>query len=89
MEIHDPQQAGPFKDDDLVGFVLEANISLRCGEPMILFLQVLHSSVKVVQKFVAQQMVVDQVELSACVMEGAVVALTGEVKPLGMTEFIS
>lgn len=48
-----------------------------------------HISVKVVQVFVAQQIVVHQVPLSSAVVVARVVAGSGEVQPLGVAELVT
>lgn len=48
-----------------------------------------HVSIKIVQVFVAQQIVVHQVPLSSAVVVARVVAGSGEVQPLGVAKLIT
>jgi len=48
-----------------------------------------HGTIKVAQKLVPEQLIVHNVPLTTGIVEGRVVASAGEIKPLGMTEFIS
>merc|ERR1711974_182086 len=75
VEIEDEEQTTPFKDDNLVLFVLERDVSLRCTEPLVRRLGVVHSRIEAVEVFVPQQFVIDQVELATSILERTAVAL--------------
>jgi len=71
VEVEDEQQSGTLEDDHLVILAFEADIRLRACEPLVLRLEVLHGTIKVV-KFVVMEMLsvwCDEVELTAGIVE--------------------
>ena len=89
MEVEDEEQASPLKDDDLVTLVLQADVRLRGTEPLVLFVEVLHGGIELVQHLVAQEIIVNEVKLPSRVVERVVVSSTGEVEPFGVTKLVS
>jgi hypothetical protein len=89
MEVEDPQQARTLKHNDLVALVLEGDVSLRGVQPSVFLLCPLHLGVEFVEVAVAQEGVVDKVELAARVGEGVVVTFAGEVEPLWVAELVA
>lgn len=89
VEVEDPQQARALKHNDLVALVLEADVRLRRMQPAVLLLCPLHLGVEVVEESVAQELVVDEVELAARVVERVSVAFAGEVEPLRVPELVA
>jgi len=69
MEVEDEEQPSPFEDDDLIALVFEGDPRLGRIKPAILYFEMLHGSVKVVQVFVSQKIIVDNVPLSPSVVE--------------------
>jgi hypothetical protein len=69
MEIEDEEQPSPFEDDDLIALVFEGDVRLGRIKPAILYFEMLYGSVKVVQVFVSQEIIVDNVPLSPSVVE--------------------
>ncbi len=63
--------------------------NLRCTEPLVLLLEVLHGAIPVVEILVLEHIIVNEVPLTACVVVAAVVSVSGEVQPLGVTEFVA
>lgn len=62
--------------------VFERDVCGVSGEPVVLFFEELDGGVEVVEVLVAEELVVDDVPLSASVLEGIAVALAREVEPL-------
>ena len=89
MEIEDEKQAGSLENDNLVGLVLQADVCLRSCQPSILLFHVLHGTVKVIEPLVPEQLVVNEVELSASVVERVVVSSAREIEPFRMTELVA
>jgi hypothetical protein len=79
VEVEDPQQARALEDDDLIALVLKADVGLRRVQPSVLLLGPLHLAVELVEEPVAQELVVDEVELPARVVEAVAVAFAREV----------
>lgn len=71
MEVEDEQQPGTLEDDHLVILTLEADIRLRACEPLVLRLEVLHGTIKVVEFVVMEMLSVwcDEVKLTAGIVE--------------------
>jgi hypothetical protein len=89
VEVEDEEQASSLEHDNLVALMLQADVCLRGAEPLVLLVEVLHGGIKLVQHFVTQEVVVDEVELPPGVVERVVVSSTGEVEPFGVTELVS
>ena len=89
VEVEDPQQARALEDDDLVALVLQANVRLRRVQPSVLLLGPLHLAVELVEEPIPQQLVVDEVELPARVVEAVAVALAREVQPFWVAELVA
>ena len=89
VEVEDEDQAGALKDNDLVALVLERDVGLRGVQPAVLVLAQVHRPVKVVEELVTQEVIFRKVELASGVPERVLVALTGEVKPLGVAELVA
>ena len=89
VEVEDPAKTGTLEDNDLVALILEGDVCLVRVQPAILLLGPLHLAVKVVQEVVAEDLVIDKVELAAGVVEAVAVALTREVKPFGVSKLVS
>lgn len=89
VEVEDPEKTGTLEDNDLVALILEGDVGLVRVQPAILLLGPLHLAVKVVQEVVAEDLVIDKVELAASVVEAVAVALTREVKPFGVSKLVS
>ena len=53
MEIEDEKETAPFETDDLVTLVFPADIGRSVVKKSKLFLQLIHSTIEIVQKFVA------------------------------------
>ena len=79
MEVEDPQEASPLEHDDLVNFVLQANEGLGRMEPAVLLLCPLHLAIKLVQKSVAEKMVIHKIKLPSGVVEAVVVPLSRKI----------
>lgn len=69
VEVEDKHQTCPLEDDNLVYFVLERDVCRRGGEPAVLALQVIHSLVEIVEVSVAEERVVYNIPLPACIVE--------------------
>jgi hypothetical protein len=52
-------------------------------EPLVLALELVHDLVKLVEILVAEEVVVNEVELTTGVRKGVAIALTGEIHPPG------
>jgi hypothetical protein len=89
MEVEDPQQARALKHNDLIALVLQADVRLGRMQPSVLLFRPLHLAVELVQEAVAQQFVVDEIELPARVVEAVAVTFAGEVEPFGMAELVA
>lgn len=89
VEVEDPEQPGPFEDDHLVTLVLARDVTLGRVEPAKPVLDVLHARVEPGQLAIPEQVVVDEVELAAGVVERVAVALAREVKPLRVAELVA
>ena len=89
MEIESEQKALAFKDDHLVGIVEQSQIAHALGKHTAGLGQLDHVVIKVTQPLIFQKSVVPQAPLAAAVMKAPAVALSGEVDPLGMAEFIA
>lgn len=89
VEVEDKDQAGALKDDDLIALVLERDVGLWGVQPAVLVLGQVHRPVKVVEVLVTQKTIFRKVELAPGVPERVLVALTGEVKPLGVAELVA
>lgn len=113
LTVEDKQQTGPLENNHLISLVLERNISLavsrkpasitnlRGAQPTVLALQVVHGAVKLVKELVAEEVVINEVELATSMGERVAVALTREVHPpvssdslyvihlLGMAELVA
>lgn len=62
--------------------MLKRDIARIGLQPVIFLLEVLDSSIEVIQVLIPEQLVVDNIPLPACVLERVAVTLAGEVKPL-------
>ena len=82
VEIENEQQPGALKNNDLVGLIFEGHVSLRGGKPAVFLFSVVHGRIKLVEVFVAEKSVVDNVPLSSRVVERVVVPRAREIKPL-------
>lgn len=89
VEVEDPQETGTLEHDDLVALVLQADVCLWCVQPAILLLGPLHLAVELVEEPVAQEFVIDEVELATSIVEAVVVALAREVEPLWVTKLVA
>lgn len=89
VEVEYPEQASALKHNDLVAFVLETDVCLRGVQPPVLLLCPLHFAVEFVEEPVAQEVVVNEVELAPRVVEAVAVAFAREVEPFGVPEFIT
>ena len=89
VEVEDPEKAGALEDDDFVALVLQADVGLRRVQPAVLLFGPLHLAVEFVEESVAQEVVIDEVELAPCIVEAVVVARTWEVQPFRMAEFVA
>lgn len=69
MEVEDPQQARPLKDQDLICFILQADICLCRMQPAVLLFRPLYLTVELVQELIPEQIVVREIELSPGVPE--------------------
>jgi hypothetical protein len=84
VEVKHEEEACALVRDDLVALVLERDVRLRAGEPVVLGVEVVHGGIEGAEVLVPEQIVVKDVPLSTSVLEGAVVALAREVEPLSM-----
>lgn len=89
VEVEDPEEASALKDNDLVALVLEADVGLGRVEPAVLLFGPLHLAVELVEVAVAEETVVNKVELAAGVCEAVVVAFTGKVEPFWVAELVT
>lgn len=62
---------------------------LRGTEPLVLFLKPVHGDIELVQKLVAKEIVINQVELTTSVRKRVAVAFAWEVHPFRMTELVA
>ena len=56
---------------------------------MVFGVQVVHGSVKLIQVFVSQKLVVGKVELSSSIVERVAVAFAGKVEPFWMAKLVA
>jgi hypothetical protein len=89
VEVQDEEQTGTLKHNHFVTLVLQTDICLRSTKPPILTFSVLHGSIKIVEELVTQERVVDEVELSSCIVERVVISCTREVKPFRVSKLVS
>ena len=89
VEIEDPEQTSPLKYDDLVAFVLQANVGLRRMEPAILLFGPLHFAVKFIKESVTKKVVINEIKLSAGVVKAAAIPFSGKVQPFWVPEFVA
>ena len=90
MKVERPDQpCSTLKYDGLIFLVFGTDPLMRRAEPVLLLLQCMHSTIKVVEVLVAQQLIVRKIELATGVVVGIIVSSAREVKPLGMSEFVA
>ena len=89
MEVEYEEQTCSLKHNHFVALVLQTDVSLRGGQPSVLLLEVLHGRIKLVQPLVAQEIVIDKVELASRVVVRIVVSNTRKVEPFWVTKFVS
>lgn len=89
VEVESKHHASPLKDDDLVTLVLERDVRLGSMQPAILVLAQVHGAVKVVEELIPKEAVLGQVQLAASIPERVLIALAGEVQPLGVTKLVA
>ena len=58
-------------------------------QPSVFLFYCVHVSVEVVQILVFEQLVIDQIKLTSCIVIALVVTNAREIQPLRMTKFIS
>ena len=89
MKIKDPQQARTLKHNNLVALMLERNVRLRRMQPPVPRFCPLHLGIEIIQEPISEELVVDEIELTAGVVEAVIVAGTREVEPLGMAKLVA
>ncbi len=87
MEIENEQQTSPFEDNDFIDLILERDPRLRRVKPVEFRFEVVHGRVKVVEEFVSQDWIVDNVPLSPSVLERVAVPFSREIEPLDNSAF--
>ena len=88
MEVEYEEQTCSLKHNHFVAFVLQTDVGLGRGQPPVLLLKVLHGGIELIQPVVAQELVVDKVELTSRVVVRIVVSGTRKVEPLWVTKFV-
>lgn len=82
MEVENEEKARALKHDDLVNFVLQRDVRLWCSKPAIFILGVVDGGIEGIEILVAENSIVDDVPLSARVVERVAVAFARKIQPL-------
>ena len=88
VKVEHEEEPRPLVNNHLVTIMLSADVLARGGQPVKLVLQTVHGRVKVVQVTIAEELVVNQIELAASVVIAVAIPCTWEVQPLWVSKFI-
>ena len=91
LVLESKQRGEVFRSDIIAAAGLckdSRDVGLRRAKPLVLSLSLVHSLVPRVKVPVAQQVIVDEVELPASVHEAVAVAFTREVQPFRVAKFL-
>ena len=89
MEVEDEEETSAFIYDDFVNFVFQRDVCRTGVKPMIFIVELVHGFIEVVEVFVTKKVIVDNVPLASCVVEGVAVTLAGEIEPLRMAKLVA
>jgi hypothetical protein len=89
MEIESEKETVSIKDNDFVILVDQSQIRHLLLEDLMLLYQFDHITVKCAEILIFQEIVIHKTPLTAAILEAPAIALSWEIDPFRMTEFIA